>query len=316
VNGRPPLAIVVAVLVMGVAALAAQAPRTIWVTATVTDASGRVVTSLQHQDFRIATGDDDRQDTPREVTVFSKNELPAAVSLMVDRSGSMRAQMAKARTAALLLTRVFVRGDRINIGAFDSEVAVSDRFTANRALIEWSLTRLGTGATTPCVAPPPPKQPGQRGEGGVPERGSGTAVWSGVWCGVRELTRDTESIRKVLVLITDGLDNRSAHNEGSAVKNALAEGVTIHSVGLLGVGPGHSRGDGLLRRLADTTGGLYFPVDEKDPLEPVFTRLGEELRGQYVLGFTARTSSEAGHLKVTVTDPALRVRARAQFSSR
>ena len=303
-------------LAMGTAALAAQAPRTIWVTATVTDASGRVVTSLQHQDFRIATGDKDRQDLPREVTVFSKNELPVAVSLMLDRSGSMRDQMANARTAAMLLTKVFVRGDRINIGAFDSEVVVSDRFTANRALIEWSLTRLGTGATTPCVSPPPPQRPGQLGPDGLPRAGSGTAMWSGVWCGVRELTRDTESIRKVLVLITDGLDNTSGHNEGVALMGVFAEGVTIYSVGFLGREGGLARADRRLRQLAATTGGLFFPIEEKDPLEPVFTRIGEELKGQYVLGFTARTSSEAGHLKVTVTDPALTVRTRAQFSAR
>jgi VWFA-related protein len=311
---RLRFAVVVTVLTMGIATLAAQAPRTIWVTATVTDAAGRVVTSLQQQDFRIATGDTDQQ-VPREVAVFSKNELPVAVSLMVDRSGSMRAQMAKARIAALLLTGVFVRGDRINIGAFNDEVVVSDRFTANRTLIEWSLTRLGTGATTPCVAPPRPRPIGQRGAEGLPQAGRGTAMWSGVWCGVRELTRDTESIRKVLVLITDGLDNTSGHNEGIAVKNAFAEGVTIYSVGLLGVGGGQVRDDSVLRRLATTTGGLFFPIEEKDPLEPVFTRIGEELRGQYVLGFTARSSSEAGQLKVTVSDPALTVRARAQFSA-
>lgn len=313
---RPQLVVVVIALAIGTEVLAAQAPRTIWVTATVTDASGRVVTSLQHQDFRIATGDKDRQDVPREVTVFSKNELPAAVSLMLDRSVSMRDQMANVRTAAMLLTDVFVRGDRVNIGTFDSAVMVTDRFTANRALIEWSLTRIGTGARTPCVPPAPPQRPGQLGLESLPQDGGGTALWPGVWCGMQELIRDTESIRKVLVLITDGMGNLGGHVERIALDDAFAAGVAIYSVGFLGREGGLSRADRHLRRLADTTGGLYFPIEDKDPLEPVFTRISEELKGQYVLGFTARTSSEAGHLKVTVTDPSLTVRTRAQFSAR
>jgi hypothetical protein len=141
-------------------------------------------------------------------------------------------------------------------------------------------------------------------------------MWDGVWCGVRELSRDTESIRKVLVLLTDGMDNSSLGSERMAMDAAFATGATVYSVGFLGREGGLVREDARLKRLATASGGLYFPMEDDDPLEPIFTRIGEELRGQYVLGFAARSTSEAGRLKVTVSDPNLTVRTRAQYSAR
>jgi VWFA-related protein len=237
-----------------------------------------------------------------------------ALSLLLDASGSMQVYAGPVRRAALLVINEFVRGDRVNIGVFDHAVQISNGFTANRARILWSLDQALTAAETPCNSPDNQRPVGQRYEPRTPPSpGRGTAIWDGVWCGIRELERDTESIRKVMVLITDGKENTSVTSEQTAMRLAHAVGVVIFTVGFQGVEAANARKDIQLRQLAADTGGGYFSVDPRDPLEPVFSRIGEELRGQYVLGFEPGSASSVGALKVGIKTPGLKVRARTRY---
>jgi VWFA-related protein len=281
VNRTIGLATVIAGVVWGGAWSPQATPRTVWIQTTVTNDAGHLVTSFRQDDFTILANDE-----KRDVTVFSKDELPAAISLMLDASLSMRMQTLNVHRAASLLMHEFVRGDRVSIGSFDGAVLVSDRFTANRARILWSLDQPRGGASTPCVPPATQGRPGQLGDRNAPPTpgAGGTAMWDAVWCGVRELRGDTESIRKVLIVISDGKDNSSRSTEDSVLRHAQASGALVYTVGLRGTEP-LDRSDERLRRLAAATGGRYFAVNAGDSLEPVFARIGEELRGQYVLGF-------------------------------
>lgn len=286
-------------------------PRTVWIQVTVTDAAGQLVTSLRQDDFTILADGE-----VRDVTVFSKDELPAAISLMLDASLSMRMQALNVRRAAALLMDEFVRGDRVNIGSFDRAVLISDRFTAHQATILRSLDQPRGGASTPCVPPNTQRRPGQLGDPNAPPTPGtgGTAMWDAVWCSVRELQRDTESIRKVLIVISDGKDNSSRSAEGPVLRLAQALGALAYTVGLRGTEP-LDRSDARLRRLATETGGRYFPFNEGDSLDPVFARIGEELRGQYVLGFEPRARENEGTLTVRVRTPGLIARTRTYYST-
>ena len=287
--------------------LRAQAtPRTVWVQATVTDAEGKLVRSLGESEFRVTASDE-----PRPVTVVSKNEMPVALSLMMDVSVSMRRQQLKVRKSAELLLNEFGRGDRVNVGAFDANVAVTSRFTAHRATILSSLEQPVTGADVRCELPR--QLPGMSQARG----GGGTALWDSVWCGVRELQRDTEAIRKVLIVISDGMDNRSVMAQEEAVRFAQATGVLVYTVGFYGIeaDPKGLRSDKRLRELAEKNGGRYFPIEESQPLEPVFKAIGDELRAHYVIGFEPRNSYSAGKLLVEVTRPGLTARARERYSA-
>jgi len=264
---------------------------------------------LKRDDFTILA-----DNKPHPVIEFSVNEMPMALSLMLDASSSMQGHAKPVRRAALLLINEFVRGDRVNIGAFGAAVQVSSGFTANRARILWSLDQTLTGAETPCDPPYNQRPVGVRYEPRQPPAaGRGTAIWDGVWCGIRELQRDTESIRKVMVLITDGKENTSVSRELTVMRLAHAVGVVIYTVGFQGTEAADARKDIRLSQLAADTGGGYFSVDGRGPLEPVFSRIGEELRGQYVLGFEPESASSAGTLKVLVKTPSLVVRARTRY---
>lgn len=293
----------------GAMAAGAQAPsRTVWVQTTVTDSQGQLVRALGPSDFRVIASDE-----PRPVTMVSKNELPMALSLMMDVSGSMRKQQFKVRRSAELLLSEFGRGDRVNVGAFEAKVAVTNRFTANRDRILRSLEQPATGADTQCEPPSPVQTTSMT----APVGGGGTALWDAVWCGVRELQRDTEAIRKVLIVISDGLDNRSRIGQADAVRFAQAAGVLVYTVGFYGIenDPRGQRSDRRLRELAVKNGGRYFPIEESQPLEPVFRAIGDELRAHYVIGFEPRNPRSAGTLLVEVTTPGLTARARERYSA-
>ena len=285
---------------------AQDSSKTVWVPVVVTDKNNQLVTSLGRDDFTILANGE-----PRDVKVFSFNEMPMSLSLMFDVSGSMRKQLGPARNASRLIVDQMVGGDRVNIGSFDRAVAVSDRFTANRSRIKASLDLPLTGASSPCLPPSSKRPVGSRSESAAPTQGGGTAMWDAVWCGVSELQRDAESIRKVMILLTDGMDNSSRAAESDAVRRAQVAGIAIYLVGFLGIEGVENRADVRLRNLAVDTGGAYFRIEDKDPVEPVFARLGQELRTTYVLGFAPKAAS--GTLKVLVKAPGLTARARARY---
>jgi Ca-activated chloride channel homolog len=143
--------------------------------------------------------------------------------------------------------------------------------------------------------------------------GGGTAMWDAVWCGVSELQRDSESIRKVMVIITDGMENSSRAKTDGVIRRTQAAGALVYTVGFLGIEGRLVRNDGLLREFTQETGGRHFPLEDKDPVAPVFKRIGEELRGHYVLGFTPRSSGSSGKLAVRVKPAGLTARTRSRY---
>lgn len=303
----------IAICVTAASGVIAQTPVTgdvVWVQAIVRDADGKLSRSLNRSEFRVVASEE-----PRPVTVVSKDELPMALSLMMDLSGSMALQQPKVRRSAELLMQEFGRGDRVNVGAFQGLVMVTQRFTANRGRILKSLEQPATGADDRC------EPPGPTASGIAPPQRStatgGTALWDAVWCGVNVLRRDREAIRRVLLVISDGLENSSVTSEQAAIRFAQVSGVMVYTVGFRAGDPTTAgrRSDKRLRDLADKTGGRYFPVEEKSALEPVFREIGDELRAHYVLGFTPRSANSRGPLQVAVTAPGYTVRASQQYSA-
>ncbi len=112
---------------------------------------------------------------------------------------------------------------------------------------------------------------------------SGTAVWDAVACGVDAVSGDSETPRRVVVVITDGMDN-SSFNTASGVEHvALENGVTVYAIGV-------SANSGLfeseLREVTQNTGGGYFRLEPGTDLTRAFARVADELRHQYVFGFS------------------------------
>jgi len=282
------IGVVTSSLLIATAPPQSPAPR-VWIHATVTDAAGHVVTDLQQRDFTVTDNG-----TVRPISVFSRDELPVAMSLMLDISGSMAQALPNVRRAAELLLDQFIDGDRVNVGTFRGEVSYAWGFTANRKKILEAIDVAMQGGDIPCSLGP-----------GKPRIG-GTWMWDAVECGIKVLRTDGEAFRRVLVLVTDGKENGGYATASSATRLANEVGVLLYAVGLQGI---DGRDGALLRDLSQATGGGYLPLEEKGNYDPAFRRIAEELHGQYVLAFESQPGA-SGKLSVTVSRPGLKVRAR------
>jgi Ca-activated chloride channel homolog len=126
--------------------------------------------------------------------------------------------------------------------------------------------------------------------------------------------------RKVVLMFTDGDDTASRGNSSARMQEkARAHDVMIYGIGLEnrffnGRQWVVSRPDRGLRRLVDESGGGYFQLRRTDDLNSTFTRVAQELRSQYVLGFTPQHLDGKVHtLEVRVKRPGTVPRARRSY---
>jgi VWFA-related protein len=173
------------------------------------------------------------------------------------------------------------------------------------------------------------RYPGGGGGGG---RGGGTALYDAVFLAGDEVLRKQKG-RKAVIVLSDGVDNASKTSLTGAIEAAQRSDTIVYSIlfadeqgygggggsippifgGRPGMGrrggggrrmPQEARPDGkkILERISKETGGSLFEVSKKHSLEDIYSRIDEELRSQYNLGYTSdRTDSTTGYRKIQVT---------------
>ncbi len=183
-------AAIAAALLLAPIGLAPQQPvfragaQTVAVYATVRDAAGRLVPGLTRSDFQVL--DDGR---PASITTFSNDILPAQIALLLDMSTSMLGEHARVRESALRFVDALLPDDRVRIGTFGDEIALSPWLTSDKG-------RLGR-VLREEVWP-----------------GGDTPLWSAMRAGMESLGDVTP--RRVIVMLTDGIDTGCPRLIGAA----------------------------------------------------------------------------------------------------
>jgi VWFA-related protein len=269
--------------------------QTVSLYATVRGDDGRLIPNLRRDDFKIV--DDGR---PAEVTVFSNQPQPIVVALMIDTGGGLQLgtysptnRIARFREAAMHFVKALRPGDRAVIGSFGyTEVATSPMPTGDRAALE----RILLEELWPI--------------GGV------SPLWQGIDAGMSSLHAETE--RRVVLVLTAGIASPARFAPGwrgtysDVYERATREDFMIYAIGFEKTGLG-----GQVTVLADATGGGYFQVPNDADLAATFAQVAEELRHQYLLGFTPRALDGKTHrIVVQVNRPGIRVRARKEYVAR
>ena len=239
--------------------------------ASVTDSHGRRVAGLTQSDFNV-------RDNGRAVTLsyFAAGTEHVALAFALDASGSIRDVVEQQHNAALKLFSRFGRGSRIAVLHFGEKAALTVPFTTETDKIEAAFTAHA--------------QPGER-----------TAIFNAVDAALRAFTAPPNSPaeRRILILISDGLDTVSTVRAATVINHARTLGVSIYVIHLPLYAPREGRLEPRpaargFRDLAEKTGGRYFIVGDArsalDPhavpdLAPVFQAIEEDLQGQYVLGY-------------------------------
>jgi Ca-activated chloride channel family protein len=262
--------------------------RTVSIYATVFDGKGRLVPELQRDDFVVL-----EDGKPVEITLFSNEPQPFTAVVMLDTSASMTANLDLLNAAAEQFLLRLHPVDRARVGAFNDKIQLSDAFTNNRDSLIADLRELQFGNPTRL----------------------NDAI------GVSLDALEPIDGRRVVLMFTDGEDTASKTGFRTVLDRARDEEVMVYSIGLEseffnGMRLQRSRPSRDLRKLAEETGGGYFELQKTDELAPTFTRVAQELRSQYLLGFTPAVLDGKPHkLEVRLKRPGLNARARKTYNA-
>src|SRR5579884_1171221 len=229
---------------------------------TVTDKHNHYVKDLDKKDFKVI--DDGRP--VEEIRSFRREtDLPLRVGLLIDSSASVRSRFKFEQEAAIEFMNQTIRPqyDRAFVLGFDSNLEITQNFTSQAELLSKGIRSL---------------QPG-----------NSTRLYDALYYACREKlldTGDTVSVRKAIVLITDGEDNSSRVTREEAIEMALRANVIVYTISTNV--PGYtesSKYDKILQRIADATGGRWFEPFEVTDVANAFAQIQADLRSQYALAY-------------------------------
>jgi VWFA-related protein len=272
------------------------------VLATVRNKTGSLVGTLSQGDFLLY--EDNR---PQTIKYFSREtDLPLTLGLMVDTSGSQRRVLDEERGASLRFLDEVVRPnkDKVFIMQFDSTVQLRQPLTNLVGKLDDALAYVDSETMQQLRI----------------QGGGGTLLYDAVAQASNNVTSKLTG-RKALIVLSDGVDFGSYGTEKDAVDAALKADTLIYSIlysdpGAYGLFGGGHDGRGVLERMSEQTGGSFFEVTRKKPVDQMFTILEQELRTQYNIGYVSDkpvTVSEFRAIQLRAKQKGLVVQARRQY---
>jgi Ca-activated chloride channel homolog len=227
----------------------------------VTDAKGRFVPGLSKDNFRIM---EDRSEL--ELRTFSIEEVPLSIGLVLDFSGSMAGKLDRLREAVTRFVEISNPADEFCVIEFRDRPELV----------------LGLGSS--------PEEIAHRLDLAEPK--GQTALIDAIALGVQEMKK-AHRARKALLVVTDGEDNRSRLRERQLEDIVRESDVQIYAIGIgrwiptfMDGGSLLPRADALLEEITSQGGGHMYSVDRLTDLAAVAENIGEQLRHQYLLGYT------------------------------
>jgi Ca-activated chloride channel family protein len=235
--------------------------------AIVVDDQRRLVTTLDRPAF---TAFEDG--VPQATTAFHRDDVPVALGIVIDNSGSMREKRDKVNQAVLNLIRASGPRDETFVVNFSQDSYLDQDFTSNVGLLQQALQK-------------------------VSNRGS-TALYDAIVASAIHLKNDNRVERKILLVVTDGRDNASQQTLDEAMRHLQGEnGPTLYAIGLLGdeLQPSDS---GALKSLAEVTGGVaYFPKS-LDQVDDIARTVARDIHSQYTIAYKPTNHSHNAKYRV------------------
>jgi len=261
---------------------------------TVTDKHGSFIPNLKQSDFALL----DDQKAPARVSSFTQQtNLPLRVGILIDASTSIRTRFQFEQQAAteFLLQTLKSKSDRAFVMGFDSTPTVTQDWTNNLDGLQSGVNKLRPGG--------------------------GTALFDAVYTACRDklldISRGQEPVRRAMVLVSDGNDNQSRAYLDDAVKMCQRSETIIYAISTNWT-PSRGKGDDVLRKMADETGGRAFYPPSVEEISNGFASIEEELRSQYALTYTPadfKTDGAFRTIYLFANDRKYQVRARKGYFS-
>lgn len=259
---------------------------------TVTDKHGRFVKDLKRNDFKVV---DDAKPALEIKSFRSETDLPLQVGLLVDASNSVRDRFKFEQESAIEFLNQMIRpkSDRAFVVGFDVTPEVTQDFTDSTELLSKGVRSLRPGG--------------------------GTAMYDALYFACRDKLLKAPSrgtVRRAIILLSDGDDNQSHVSREEAIEMAQRAEVIVYSISTNITGA-RNKGDKVLERIAEATGGrAFFPFQIRDVAD-AFAEIQDELRSQYALSYKPADFRPDGRyrtIEILAADKKnLRVRARRGY---
>ena len=256
------------------------------VPATVLDGQGRLVPSLEQDEFTVLDNG-----KPQQITFFQNETQPFTVVVMLDYSASMTSSLDLLRAAAEQFLLRMLPQDKGQVGAFSDKIEFSGEFTNDRDDLISALRDL--------------------------QFGNPTRLWDAVDQSI-DMLKPVDG-RKVVLVFTDGDDTYSKIGFGSVLDHAKQSEVMVYAIGLQstyfnGQRMVRSQPDRSLKKIAEETGGGYFELKKTDELAPTFSRVAQELHSLYTIGFSPAALDGKEHkLDLKMKQAGMTARARKTY---
>jgi Ca-activated chloride channel homolog len=226
--------------------------------ATVLDQKQRMVTNLDKTAFTVY-----ENGQPQTIKSFRHEDIPVAMGIVIDNSGSMREKRDRVNKAAVNLVRASNPQDQVFVVNFNDEYYLDQDFTGDVTKLKEALEK-------------------------VESRG-GTALYDALVASADHLKKHAKLEKRVLFVVTDGEDNASRESLEQAVQRLQAEnGPTVYAIGILGEERQH-RARRALQIIAERTGGVAFLPKTLDQVDEISRSVAHDIRNQYTIGYQPTT---------------------------
>src|SRR6185295_18599314 len=218
------------------------------------NARGELVTNLERAAFTVY-----ENGKRQPIMLFRRDDTPVSLGLLIDNSGSMRTLRTRVEAAALALARASNPQDEIFVINFNDKARLDVPFTSDVGILEAGIARVDSIG--------------------------GTAMRDAIDLAQTYLSEHGTRDRKVLLVITDGIDNASVVTRDRIEKQADERDTVILAVGLFGDAERARQGRHELDRLADRTGGTTYYPASIDEIGPVAAEIARQIRNQYTIAY-------------------------------
>lgn len=271
------------------------------------DKEGRPVEGLKPEDLRVTV-----EGQPQQLLSFKpQTEGPLHVVVMFDASASQERLLPFAQEAADRFVRALLaRGgaNDVAVVSFTGDPKVVQGLTADAAAVRRAIASVEFVPPTGYISggaiiigPPNPHDPNMRA--------GSTAIWDALVGVCDNVFAGARPGRRVVVLVTDGIDTSSRVKLDKAVERLLREGVAVYVAGIGDEKSFEAVDKSTLRKVSERTGGRALFPKEFGDVPGAFEQFRRELLGSYALTFTAPALWREGKpnkLRVELANPELR----------
>jgi Ca-activated chloride channel homolog len=239
---------------------------------TVVDQSNKPVMDLKQENFQVV-----EDKLPQTISFFSKDQVPVSLVFAIDTSGSMRSKLDTVIKASVNLVKESRKDDEMAVIEFKDQPELLEEFTGDTADVIDTLQSLVASRQT--------------------------AMLDALYVGADYASKEGKNRRKAVIIVTDGLDKDSYYKFNEVVDHLREADVQIYLIGFISDLDGDrglfrksdkDKAEGLLKKLAEETGGRAFFPRELSETHSIAQQISTDLRTQYSIGYYPTNTKKDG----------------------